>query len=194
MPLSLPEGHLGDEGGARFAGGLGEIVETAGNAARERDIEAGIAVVEEHRIDVDEGDLAAARAVAHALDLGAARFERWWLDEARARLDALGGPFQATLCLNVYPYLFLGSGRSERHLADHDALFELLRELTGERLLFSARLSLADCPRNVRERAARLGLEAAYDEAAIRAAAERRFELTEAGRLGRIPLWVLDAR
>lgn len=145
-------------------------------------------------IDVDEGDLAAARAVAHALDLDAARFEGWWLDETRARIDALGGPFQTTLCLNVYPYLFLGSGRSERHLADHDALFELLRELTGERLLFSARLSLSDCPRNVRERAARLGLEAAYDEAAIRAAAERRFEVNEAGRLGRIPLWVLDTR
>jgi hypothetical protein len=60
--------------------------------------------------------------------------------------------------------------------------------------VFSNRLSLAACPRNVQARACSSGLADDYTETAIRAAAGARFTIEERGRLGRIPLWRLTPR
>jgi SAM-dependent methyltransferase len=145
-------------------------------------------------IDVHAPFVEASRAAAQHLRRDRARFEPLRLHELAVTLDAHGGPFQTVLVVNVYHYLFFGSALDERGYGDHEALFGWLRSITAGCLLFSNRMSLAACPRNVQARARALGLDGAYSEEAIRAAAEARFTLEERGRLGRIPLWRLTPR
>ncbi|MEZ5977676.1 MAG: hypothetical protein R3F34_05595 [Planctomycetota bacterium] len=142
-------------------------------------------------IDVHEPDLAASRAVAAHVGAANARFEKLFLHELAERIDAFGGPFDATLLVNTYPYLFFGSRREAHGYGDHDAIFRMLRTVTKGRVVFGNRVDLALCPRNVRERAAESGLAAEYDEARITAAAERYFQVRKVGAIGRIPLWIL---
>jgi SAM-dependent methyltransferase len=145
-------------------------------------------------IDVHAPFVEASRAAALHLGRERARFEALRLHELAETLDARGGPFQTVLVVNVYHYLFFGSALDERGYADHEALFDHLHGVTAGCLLFSNRVSLAACPRNVQARARELGLDGAYTEDAIRAAAEARFTLEERGKLGRIPLWCLTPR
>jgi hypothetical protein len=145
-------------------------------------------------IDVHEPDLEASRAVAAHLGLERARFERLRLPELSERIDGFGGPFRTVLLVNTYPYLYFGSDRAEAAASDHGVLFELLARVTAERLVFSNRVDLAALPRHIRRRAAKLELDETYDEARIRAAAERHFEVEVLRPLGRIPLWLLRRR
>jgi len=146
-------------------------------------------------IDVHEPDLAAAEAVRAHLGRGRARFLRLTLSELAARVTELGGPFETTQLVNVYPYLVYGSNRSESCYGDHATVAALLARVTAGRLVFSNRLELADLPRHVRARVAALGAGAApYGERVIRAALEEHFVIESHGRLGRRPLWVAQRR
>ena len=145
-------------------------------------------------IDVHEPDLEASRAVAAHLGLDRARFERLTLRELAESIDDFGGPFDTVLLVNTYPYLFFGSDRAEAVAADHAELFGLLARVTGGRLVFSNRVDFAALPRHIRARAAEAGLESAYDEARIRAAAEAHFHVEPRRALGKIPLWLLTRR
>lgn len=145
-------------------------------------------------IDVHAPDLEAARAVAAHVGRPRARFEELRLHELAERIDEFGGPFQTVLLVNTYPYLYYGSRRDARAYLDHERLFELMARVTAERLVFSNRVDFERLPGHVRELARAQRAEAGYDEASIRAAAERHFTIEARGRLGRIPLWSLRRR
>jgi len=145
-------------------------------------------------IDIHAPDLDASRAVAGHLGLRGARFEELTLSDLAERIGEFGGPFQTTLLVNTYPYLFFGSDRSDEHVPDHDELFRRMASVTSERLIFSNRIEFDVLPRHIQRRAAELGLEGGYDGRAIRAAAEKHFELKMQRPLGRIPLWLLRPR
>ena len=146
-----------------------------------------------HGIDVHAPDLEASRAVARHLGLDAT-FEQRTLSELADGIDELGGPFQTVLLVNTYPYLFLGSDRSDDHVPDHRALFERLAKVTAQRLVFSNRVDFDALPRHIQARARKLKLDDRYDADRIRAAAQEFFQLEERKPLGKIPLWVLHAR
>lgn len=147
-----------------------------------------------HGIDVDGVDLEAARSVARYLG-SRARFDQERLHEVAEHLEDRGGAYQLVLLLNAYPYLLMGSHRDERRYDSHEVIFEALADVCGDRLLFSNRVELSVLPRNMQARAAELGIGAdEYCEGRIRAAAERRFRVEDAGRVGRIPLWILSPR
>lgn len=145
-------------------------------------------------IDVSERDVEASRAARAALDQEHVRFEVATPSELAARLDEFGGPFQTTLLINVYHYLYLGSRSDPRHLDSHAAIFEVLRALTSDTLVFSNCTELEQLPRHLREMAREQGRAEDYTEAAIRAAAEPFFEIEPRGTLGKRPLWRLRAR
>lgn len=145
-------------------------------------------------IDVHEPDLEASRAVAAHLGLERAHFERLLLPELAQRIDGLGGPFHTVLLVNTYPYLYFGSDRAEAAASDHEALFELLARVTAGRMIFSNRVDFAALPRHIQRRARELELDGAYDEARIRAAAERHYQVEVLPALGRIPVWLLQRR
>ena len=145
-------------------------------------------------IDVHEPDLAVCEALRSGLRLERARFARLRLHELAERIEEHGGPFQTVLLINTYPYLYFGSDREPAAYPDHERLFELLRRVTGERLIFSNRVALERCPRHVQRRARELGLAEGYSEERLLAAAERHFEVERRGKLGRIPCLLLRPR
>lgn len=142
-------------------------------------------------IDVHEPDLAVCRALKEHLGLERARFERLRLHELAPRIGEFGGPFQTVLLINSYHYLYFGSERAPELCASHAELFRHLRAVTAERLIFSNRLELARCPRNLRRRAAELGIGGDYRADDILAAARAHFAVERRGRLGRIPLLLM---
>jgi len=168
-------------------------------------------------IDVHAQDLAASRAVqAHLLAIGSpgsraigspgsraigspgslahARFESMRLHELAARIHELGGPFQTVLLVNAYQYLYFGSRRCPDAYKDHDAIFGWLRCVCAERVIFNNRVEFARVRGLGRRIGAQERLEDDYSSERILRAAARHFRVTPSGRLGRNPLWVLDAR
>ena len=145
-------------------------------------------------IDVHAPDLAAARAVARHLELERASFQPLVLSQLAQNLHGFGGAFETVLLVNTYPYLFLGSDRSDDCVPDHEELFRLLAQVTSRRLVFSNRIELERLPRHIQARAHERGLAGDYRPELIRAACERHFRIDERRPLGRIPLWFLDRR
>jgi hypothetical protein len=145
-------------------------------------------------IDIHEPDLRASRKVAEHLELKNARFEELTVPKLARGIEYFGGAFETVLLINTYPYLFLGSDRSEAHVPDHRKLFEYMSMVTADRLIFSNRVELDALPRHIQKRAKELKLDSAYNPESIRAAAEEYFEVKEERALGRIPLWVLRLR
>jgi SAM-dependent methyltransferase len=141
-------------------------------------------------IDVHPLDIEASGAAALALGYDDIHFERRFLHELVAEEPE---PFDVALLVNTYPYLFFGSRREPHAYRDHDRLFAHIASLVapGGTLIFSNRTELERCPGHVRELARESGLGKLYTTAAIRAAAQKYFQIEERGRLGRIPLWRL---
>jgi hypothetical protein len=145
-------------------------------------------------IDVHAPDVAVCDAVRDHLGLAGARFELLRLHELAERLAAFGGPFQLALVVNLYHYLYFGSGRASERYGSHEEIFGLLRALVSGTVVFGGCVELEQLPRHVRAMAVEQGRERGYDARSIRAAAERFFRVEEHGRLGRRPLWRLVAR
>ncbi len=149
-------------------------------------------------IDVHEPDVTASRnAMAHLRLEEQIRIDRMHLHDVAAEVVAgQTAPFDTTLLVNTYPYLFFGSRREEHHYDSHAEIFEHLASLTakGGRLIFSNRVEVELCPGHIQERAKEMGLESAYDEAQIRVAIDPHFRIEARGKLGKIPLWILHRK
>ncbi len=146
-------------------------------------------------IDVHEPDLAAARAVRDHLGLGEqVRLEKMLLHELAESIADHGGPFQTALLVNVYQYLYFGSRRCASCYSSHEEIFDHLRSVCDGRLIFSNRVELHRCPRHIQAWAREQGRGEDYTEQKIAAAASRHFRIERRGKLGRIPLWSLEAR
>lgn len=145
-------------------------------------------------IELHADDLAASRAARDHLGLERVRLEDLRLHELASRVDAFGGPFDVSLVVNLYHYLFFGSRRSDEHYGTHDEIFRLLRTVTRGTLVLSNCTEVGQMPRHMQAMAHEQGRAAEYTTGAIRAAAERWFDVEEHGTLGKRPLWRLVAR
>ena len=144
-------------------------------------------------IDVVAESLEVCRSATRHLGCGA-RFEQLYLHELAARIDEFGGPFNTSLLVNTYQYMYLGGVRDSFCYDTHDEIFRLLREVTCGRLIFNNRTQLSDCQRDLRTLAEELGKAEEYRTDAVLAAAKKYFHLRYESTLGRYPLWVLEAR
>ncbi len=145
-------------------------------------------------IDLHEPDLAASRAVRDHLGLEGVRFEELRLHELHADLERFGGPFDVSLVINLYHYLFFGSRRAEDHYGSHEEIFRLLRGLTGQALILSNCTEVDHLPRHMQVIAREQGRADEYTSQKIWDAAEQFFDVVDHGRLGKRPLWRLTPK
>ncbi len=145
-------------------------------------------------IDLHEPDLAACREVRDHLGLEGMRFEDLRLHEVHSRLDEFGGPFDVSLVINLYHYLYFGSRRAEDHYGSHEEIFEMLRGITGRALILSNCTEVDHLPRHMQVLAREQGRASDYTSQRIWDAAEQCFDISDHGRLGKRPLWRLTPR
>jgi len=145
-------------------------------------------------IDLHEPDLAACREVRDHLGLSGVDFRDMRLHQVRGSLEELGGPFDVSLVINLYHYLYFGSRRAEDHYVSHGEIFEHLRAITGRALILSNCTEMAQLPRHMQAMAREQGRAESYTGKQIWEAAAEFFHITDHGRLGKRPLWRLTPR
>ena len=132
--------------------------------------------------------------VSAHLELDNVRSEILRLHELGERLDEFGGPFQTVLAINMYQFLYFGSTTEPEHYESHDEIFELLRSVCSDTVVFSNCVSFERLPPWLKRRAEDQGRADDYVEASIRRAAEGYFAVEDRGMLGSRPLWKLTTR
>lgn len=145
-------------------------------------------------IDVLEHELDACASVQKYLNDNITRFEQMRLHELASAIEDFGGPFDAVLVINCYQHLYFGSSRFVESYMSHDHIFQNLREVCNGRVIFSNRIDvnhLQDYPANI---AKGPDMKESYDETTVFTAAAKYFKVKRVGKLGRYPLWTLDAR
>ncbi len=145
-------------------------------------------------LDVIDRELEASRAVKAHLEVERASFERLRLHELAERIDEFGGPFEVAMLVNAYQYLYFGSMIDSSAYFSHDEIFRLIRTVCDGRLIFNNRTELHRCQDYCKEAAQREGHEHKYSTEQILDAASKYFTVNQCGRIGRYPLWSLDAR
>ncbi len=145
-------------------------------------------------VDVSERDVEASRAARAHLGEAQVSLEHLSPSELAGGIDEHGGPFQTALLINVYHYLFFGSRSDPRHFDSHEAIFEALRAVCEDTLVFSNCTELKQLPRHLQAMAHEQGRAEEFCEEKIAAAAERHFVVERHGKLGRRPLWRLRTR
>jgi hypothetical protein len=143
-------------------------------------------------IDIDSRELEVCRSVGAFLGSRASRFEHLRLHELAERIDEFGGPFQTALLVNSYQYLYFGSSRSSECYHDHETIFGLMRQVCDGRVLFSNRTELHQLQRSCQSEAEKINHHHLYTEERILDAASKFFHVTEYGRVGKWPFWLLD--
>ena len=114
------------------------------------------------------------------------------LDQVAQTPKAYDGPFQTIVLIGAYHYLYWGSVRCGQAFLSHREILSRLAGLCTDRVIFSARLRIADLPEGLRSQA--LGSSAGEDfnaEAFLRTA-EDFFQVRQAGYLGNYPAYVLS--
>lgn len=145
-------------------------------------------------IDIDQYDINFCRAMKNYLNAGEARFELMQLHELAERIDEFGGPFQTVLLINTYQYLYFGSARSGSHYKNHDEIFQHLRKICSQRLIFNNRVNLQEC-QNVENANGELSeTYKNYNEQKVIESAARYFDVKKQGAIGRYPLWSMDVK
>lgn len=145
-------------------------------------------------IDLHEPDLEACREVRDYLGLGAVDFEDMRLHQVHASVEELGGPFDVSLVINLYHYLYFGSRRAEDHYGTHAEIFEHLRGITRRALILSNCTEIDQLPGHMQVMAREQGRAESFTGREIWGAASEFFDVTDHGRLGKRPLWRLTPR
>ena len=146
-------------------------------------------------VDVVPGFIDAADAAKARVGLDNAAFHHAFLDDIAGDAARFQTPFQTVLLINTYHYLYWGSYYSSTHWADHDFLLRTLAGICTDRLIFMGPTEVADCPQDVRDRAAeRPEWAAGFTTERFFEAASRHFEVTPADHIGLRPLFVLTRR
>jgi hypothetical protein len=115
------------------------------------------------------------------------------LHELSESIHEFGGPFQVVLVINLYQYLYFGSDYSSACYLNHDEIFKCLRKICSGRIIFNNRITTKDAQN--KERILMSGEHAKdYTEEKIIEAASKYFAISKHGKIGRYPLWALDAR
>ena len=142
-------------------------------------------------IDVNREELAAAASIAGHLGLSNIRLEALRLHELAANIADYGGSFQTALLINVYQYLYFGSGMMRDYYDSHTEIFRALRTVCHDSLIFSNCVDFDRLPTGVQRTARAQDRHRSYSTDKIRNAAEEFFRVEEHGTLGRRPLWRL---
>ena len=145
-------------------------------------------------IDVVQTELDACEAVKRYLGGEAAIFKRMRLHELASRVEEFGGPFDVVPVINCYQYLYFGSKHFSGAYMSHDKIFSDLRKVCDGRVVFSNRLEvgrLQDYPLSIAKSA---DMQEVYDEQTVFEAAQKYFNVSKIGKLGRYPLWAMDAK
>lgn len=120
-------------------------------------------------------------------------FEKMHLHELAERIDEFGGAFQTVLVVNAYQYLYFGSENFRNCYRDHDVIFQYLRKICKNRIIFNNRIELSDCQNvdciDYAESNARN-----YSEEKMLAAARRYFTVKKMGKIGKYPLFAMDVK
>ena len=145
-------------------------------------------------VDIFDRDLEASKAVQRHVGADQAQFQALQLHRLAERIHDFGGPFQTALLVNTYQYLYFGSSRSPDCYSDHDRIFHLVREVCYGRVIFSNRVRFDQVQQYCQGVGKEKGLAEDYCPDRILHAASRYFHVTDRGRIGRYPIWALDAR
>ena len=144
-------------------------------------------------IDVMDKELESCAAVQKYLGDTVTNLEKMRLHELAPIVNEFGGPFDAALVINCYQYLYFGSEYFNECYMSHDKIFHDLRKVCSGRLIFSNRIEvehLQDYPAAIANGPA---MTEAYDDDTVFSAASKYFKVTRVGKLGRYPIWTLDA-
>lgn len=142
-------------------------------------------------IDVMEDGLATCAAVKEYLLDDTCNFKQIRLHELAHRIGEFGGSFDAALIVNCYQYLYFGSSRFNAPYMSHDTIFRNLRKVCHGRVIFSNRIELKNIQQYPASKAK--DMKENYDEQTIYTVASKYFQVNRIGKLGRYPLWTLDA-
>lgn len=142
-------------------------------------------------IDITDYDIHFCQQLKTYLKKSNTQFENLKLHELANRIDEFGGSFQTVLLLNIYQYLYFGSDRFADHYLDHQKIFQYLRTICHQRVIFSNRVNAADC-QNEKWLALAGEKSKDYSEEKILEAASQFFHVNKIGYIGRYPLWTLD--
>jgi len=144
-------------------------------------------------IDVNDYDIDFCNAIKQCTDYQRATFEKMTLRELAERIDDFGGPFQTALLINSYQYFYFGSVVSRDSYANHDEIFQLLHRVCTGRVIFNNRVNLEDC-QNIDQVLDSPDKAQHYSRIEIFTAASKYFNISEHGKIGKYPLWALDAK
>jgi len=145
-------------------------------------------------IDVNSYDIDVCHWVKNTLKNTRASFEKMQLHELASRIEELGGPLQTVLILNTYQYLYFGSDAFPECYLDHDAIFQNLRKICTERIIFNNRIALEDCQNVKRIEASSEASKKNYSEEQALEAASKYFIVKQHGKIGKYPLFTLDVK
>lgn len=145
-------------------------------------------------IDIHQPDLDASRAVCTHLGLDRVQLEKMELHELAEQIHDFGGPYQTVLLINMYQYLFFGSSRSPHCYLSHDAILQQLKKVCSGRIIFNNRLEFGRLQDYCRQIAVQKGLQDEYSTERFLENANKYFQVTSFGHVGRYPIFALDAR
>ncbi len=145
-------------------------------------------------IDVHEPFIRTSNEVRDFLKQPNATFHLAGLKQVADDPAQFGGPFQTVMLLNVYHYLYWGSGLDSTACRDHAKLFSRLAKVCVQRLIFSSPLEVPECPGEIQRLAEQSGGGAEYTAEKFLAAARKFFEVREVGRSGRRPVFSMEKR
>ncbi len=145
-------------------------------------------------IDVYEPFVEASEAVRKHLELEKASFHVAGLEDVANDVRAYGGLFQTVSVLNVYHYLFWGSGLNPAAARDHGLIFKRLASVCAGQVIFSSPLALDACPGEIQRAAKASGDALKYNRSAVLSAAEPFFDIHEKPQWGQRPVFVMSKR
>lgn len=144
-------------------------------------------------IDVNDYDIVFSNAVKQCTNAERTSFARLTLRELAEQIDTFGGPFQTVLLINSYQYFYFGSDTSPDAYNSHTEIFQHLSRVCSHRIIFNNRVNLEDCQNRQQVHDAP-DKAAHYSRLEIFAAASMYFNVKEHGKIGKYPLWTLDAK
>ena len=146
-------------------------------------------------VDVVPGFIDTANAAKDKIGLAHVDFHHAFLDDIAGDPQRFKTPFQTVLLINTYHYMYWGSYYSDHHWPDHDYLLSTLASITTDRLIFMGPTEVADCPRDIKDRAKEHPEWASdFTTGTFFEVADHYFEVKQAAHIGLRPLFLMKKR
>lgn len=142
-------------------------------------------------VDIYEPFISVANRVKAYLGVTNASFHNATIDEILNEPDVFGWSFQVVMFLGSYHYFFWGSRCSSNAFYDHHEILRRVSKLCSDRVVFSGRLEINRLPHWLREKVRTHEAAELYNKKCFLEMAEKYFEITKVGRLGKDDLFLL---